>query len=493
MRTLALLLAGILSVSALAQQASSSAQSTAAVMPVSAETRIAMQQIIGDTLVNGQAYEYDRELSDEIGPRLTGSAGYMKAVAWSEDKMRELGLTNVHTESFRMDTWEPVPGCFGRVTSPTELNLHAYSGGWSPSLPRGGVQANVVQVDSLSNENMEKLGDSLRGKIVMFGPNVFPTGAGAADISEAVERLSSLKPAVLLGGGDPSGAEHQSIIEEAGHLTRVPTVRIGAEDKLLLTRLLQHGPVQLDLQCFSQTRDNVEVPQVIGEIRGSELPDQIVIAGAHLDSWNPGTGAQDNGTGVAEVLDAARALRSLPTPPRRTIRFILFGGEEQGKVGSDDYAVRHRAELSNVDAVLVSDTGAGTAYGWYDMGRNDEKTALEQVGQVLSGLGSGKVSPDTKYIFSTDHAGFAVLGVPTLVLWTDMQDYKAHTAADTFDSVEKPTLLQGDATMAATAYAIANASVPFAPHLTPAGVNLLLQQTGNLDNYKKARARDLIP
>jgi carboxypeptidase Q len=155
--------------------------------------------------------------------------------------------------------------------------------------------------------------------------------------------------------------------------------------------------------------------------------------------------------------------------------------------------VQYRAELNKVDAVLVSDTGSGSAYGWYDMGRTDEKTALEQVESVLSGLGSEAISPDTQYIFSTDHIGFELMGVPALVLWIDMKDYKEHRAGDTFDSVKKPLLLQGDATVISTAYAIANASVPFAAHLTSAQVEEILRQSGNLDEYKKQKALDLLP
>jgi Zn-dependent M28 family amino/carboxypeptidase len=233
----------------------------------------------------------------------------------------------------------------------------------------------------------------------------------------------------------------------------------------------------------------------VGEIRGSEAPDEVVILGAHLDSWNPGTGAQDNGTGVATVIDAAREIQSLGHAPRRTVRFILFGGEEQGKVGSVAYAKQHRKEMDKIDAVLITDTGAELAKGWLLMGRTDEQEALAQVGPLLSGLGSGSTSTETRELLETDHIGFDVLGVPTLVLWTDLTKYMAlhHKASDTFDSVDKATLLQGDATVIATTYAIANAATSLGPHLNAAEVREMMKPTGRIEDFEYYKEHDLLP
>jgi len=249
------------------------------------------------------------------------------------------------------------------------------------------------------------------------------------------------------------------------------------------------------LQFTNHCSKAVEVPEVVGEIRGSEAPDEVVILGAHLDSWNPGTGAQDNGTGVATVIDAAREIQSLGRAPRRTVRFILFGGEEQGKVGSVAYAKQHRTEMNKIDAVLITDTGAELAKGWLLMGRTDEQEALAQVEPLLSGLGSGSTSTETRELLETDHIGFDVLGVPTLVLWTDLTKYMAlhHKASDTFDSVDKATLLQGDATVIATTYAIANAATSLAPHLNAAEVREMMKPTGRIEDFEYYKEHDLLP
>ena len=224
-----------------------------------------------------------------------------------------------------------------------------------------------------------------------------------------------------------------------GALQDFPIAQIGAEDSLLLKRLLDRGPVRISLQFTNHCSKGVEVPEVVGEIRGSEAADEVVILGAHLDSWNPGTGAQDNGTGVATVIDAAREMQSLAHAPRRTVRFILFGGEEQGKVGSVAYAKQHRWESDKIDAVLITDTGAELAKGWLLMGRTDEQEALAQIEPLLSGWAREARQPKRGSFFETDHIGFDVLGVPTLVLWTDMTKYMAlhHKASDTFDWVIK--------------------------------------------------------
>ncbi|WP_158794332.1 M28 family metallopeptidase, partial [Granulicella sp. L60] len=181
--------------------------------------------------------------------------------------------------------------------------------------------------------------------------------------------------------------------------------------------------------------------------------------------------------------------------PRRTMRFILFGGEEEGLVGSNAYSKKHLADMPSIDAVLISDTGAQPSKGWYLMGRADEKDALAPIEPLLAGLGSSGTNPDTEFLFETDHAGFDVFGVPTLVLWNDVDKYFKlhHQASDTFDSVVQADLTQGVATTAATAYAIADSAQPFAPHDTPAQVEDMLKKANELDNYKSLKAAGFVP
>jgi len=177
------------------------------------------------------------------------------------------------------------------------------------------------------------------------------------------------------------------------------------------------------------------------------------------------------------------------------MRFILFGGEEQGILGSTAYVRQHRNEMANIDAVLISDTGAERAKGWYVMGRNDEQKTIADIEQLLTGLGSDQTTPSVEFLFQTDHISFDLLGVPTLVLWTDTEKYFKlhHKASDSFDSVVQADLNQGVATTAVTAYAIADSAQPFAPHYTPAQVEQFLKDANQWNDYVVFKNAGIFP
>ena len=458
---------------------------------VSPETRTAARKLLGDILLDGQAYEYDRQLADTIGPRLTGSPNYLRAADWAQTRFRELGLQNVHTETWTIPaTWEP-DSASGRILTPVDHPLHIYSVGWSPSTPAAGVEAPVVYIPALTPGVLDALGSRLKGKIAFLDDKSFGEKLPTEQLFTGLDHLRALGPVAILTPGGPNGTETLTSLNLTGAIDPTPEAQIGAEDTSLLKRLLDRAPdsapVTVRLTLANRTRKDVPVPNVVAEIPGSDsaLKDQIVLIGAHLDSWQPGTGAQDNGTGVATVLEAARAIKALPQPPRRTLRFVLFGGEEEGLLGSTAYVRAHRADLPHIDAVLISDTGAQPARGWYLMGREDETAALKNLSPLLTGLSADGASTNTEFIFETDHAAFDVLGVPTLVLWNDTDVYFKlhHKASDTFDSVVQKDLNQGVATTAITAFAIANSPEPFAPHLSPAEVQAFLKKSGNLDEY----------
>jgi carboxypeptidase Q len=221
---------------------------------------------------------------------------------------------------------------------------------------------------------------------------------------------------------------------------------------------------------------------VVAEIRGRERPDEWVIVGAHLDSWDFGTGAQDNGAGVAQVLEAARAIASIRQPPRRSIRFALWGGEEQGLLGSAAYARAHASEMKNCVAALNTDNGAGHPKGWQYEGREDLRAAMEPLTELLAGLGGERLTAETT--FDTDHGHFMLAGVPALNLWVDMEHYDEihHKAGDTVDKVDEHDLAAGAAVVAVTAYAIAEQPDALAPHIDHKAVAEILKKAG-LDEF----------
>lgn len=473
------------------------AQASSAPSAVSPETRTAVSSLIGDILVNGQAYDYDRQLADRIGPRLTGSDNYVHAVSWAEQQFRTLGLKNIHTEPFTMPSlWEPEIAAAGNIVEPRNQTLHIYSAGWSPSTPAEGITGRVVYLSQFPPvDKLIAAKDRIAGNILLIDNATFGAHPALGDFIKDLAVLNTFGAKAVLLTGKANGTQNADSMSFNGELAAFPVAQIGLEDELLIKRLFDVGPVTVHFSFKNRIRPATEVQNVIAEIPGRDLPNEVVIVGAHLDSWHPGTGAQDNGTGVATVLEVARAVQALGRPPRRTMRFILFGGEEEGLVGSNAYSKKHAADMSSIDAVLISDTGAQPSKGWYLMGRADEKQAIAPIEPLLAGLGSNDTSYDTRFLFETDHAGFDVVGVPTLVLWNDTDKYFKlhHQASDTFDSVVQADLTQGVATTAATAYAIADAAQPFAPHYTPAEVEDMLRKANELDNYKALKAAGFVP
>jgi carboxypeptidase Q len=464
-------------------------------MPVSPETRATVAQIIGDIMVNGQAYEYDRQLADTIGPRLTGSENYVHAVSWAEEKFRTLGLSNVHTEPFNMHaTWEPETPATGRITAPRIQNLHIYSLGWSPSTPSGGVKGNVVYLEHLTEEGIEAQKDKLASNIILIDEKSIGERPFSQTL-QAVEHLKKLTPKSLMLYGGSNGTESAWALTFDGNLSPYPVAQVGSEDTALIKRMLDHGSVSVEFSFKNRTRKNVKVDNVVAEIPGRDLPNEVIIVAGHLDSWHPATGAQDNGTGAATVLEVARAIKASGHPPRRTVRFLLVGGEEQGILGSTAYVRSHKDEMASIDCVLISDTGAQRAKGWYLMGRDDEKDALKNVEPLLAGLGSNDTTPSIEFLFQTDHISFDLLGVPTLVLWNDVDKYFKlhHKASDSFDSVDRADLNQGVATTAATTYAIADSTQPFAPHDTPAQVEEWLKKANQWEDYQFFKSAGVFP
>jgi carboxypeptidase Q len=491
--SVSLCLAFVLTARAPALAQSSSAP---AALTVSNETREAIRQLLGESLLNGKAYAYDEQLADGIGPRLTGSTNYTRAAAWAVKQFQSLGLANVHTEEWTIPaTWEPEAPATGHLISPVDHALHVYSLGWSPSTPNGGLTADVVYVSSMTSDALDAQKDQIIGRIALFDRASFGDHPTIETQLRGLEHLRSLAPIAILSTGGAKGTESESSLDFSGGITRMAQAQIGLEDSLLIRRLLATGRVTMQFTLTNRIRENVPIPNVIGEIPGTERPGEVVIVGAHLDSWQPGTGAQDNGTGVASVLEAARAIQALHRPARRTIRFVLFGGEEEGLLGSHAYVNRHLTELPNIDAVLVTDSGSQPARGWYVMGREDERPSLAAISPLLEGLGADGVSSNPQYIYQTDHADFDLLGVPTLVLWNDQDIYNTlhHKANDTFDSVVEKDLTQGATMVTVTAYAIADGREPLAAHLSPAEVRSMLEKAGELSGYEYLKSIGAVP
>jgi carboxypeptidase Q len=470
----------------MAQDAASSTMPT----PLDATTHDAVVKLGGQIMLAGKAYEYDRMLSDELGPRLTGSDNYMKAADWATGEFKRLGLANVHEDPWEIaNTWEPEVWATGRILAPREMRLHLESDGWSASTPKGGVRGNVYHLKALSADGIKAELGQIKGSIVLLDRDSLEAG-GPLLVGKALDLFSTMEDAgakaFLLGVGDRENVSVMIGIGGGnGTLSRVPVGNVGKEDTLLLRRMLDKGPVEVEFSFKNRVREHVKVPNVVADIPGTDGSGEYVLIGGHLDSWQLGTGAEDNGTGAATVLAVAQAVKASGIQPKRTLRFVLFGGEEEGLLGSIHYAQMHAGELDKCVGVFITDTGSEAPKGWYTFGRDDEKQALGTLKPVLGELGADGTSDEGRFTFSTDHGPFLIHGVPSFVLWTPVDEYFKlhHKPSDTFDKVNQRDLNLGAAVVGVTALAFADAPQPL-KHLSQTEMEDQLKKIKSYDEYK---------
>ena len=483
-RLVSLLLACVLCAQALAQ--------TAARQAPPAELRQAASQLAGSVLAGGRSMEYLRGLADGFGGRLSGSTAYDRSAEWAARQFRDAGVKDVRLEEWTLENSWQRGEARGRVVAPVERRLSVEPLGWSPSTPPGGVRGEFILVSDITPEGIRAQAARIKGRVVgldvgrLFQQNVW----NAYRLIIASQQLfkEAGAAAIIFPESVANNAHNALSLNWGATVAPLPEAEFGMEDGKLLSRLLEEQPsrpVVVEFSYENRTAARVRTHNVVAEIRGRERPDEWVIVGAHLDSWDFGTGAQDNGAGVAQVLEAARAIASMPQPPRRSIRFALWGGEEQGLLGSEAYVRAHASELKGCVAALNTDNGAGHPKGWKYEGREDVREALEPFAGMLRGLGGEQFSPETT--FDTDHGHFMLAGVPALDLLVDMTHYEEvhHKAGDTLDKVDEHDLAAGAAVVAVTAYAIAEQPGPFAPRLERNAVADILKKAG-LDEFLTA-------
>ena len=427
-------------------------------------------------------------LSDQIGPRLTGSPQLKRANDWTAEMFKKYGLTNVHLESYSIPhAWERGKAN-ARIIAPTEHPLTIASAAWAPNT-RGKVHGPVVYFDAKKPEDYEKFKGKLKGAIVIFqeprplsppkpidqNAEIYhpleepPPPAGQPGLPDpyekylraAKERTAFLKEegvvAVLRDANKPHALLNMTDgTTEPFQMGLLPTAFITGEGYRMIYRMLKKGPVEMEIEISnSLSKKPVEVYNTVGEIRGTEKPDEVVILGAHLDSWDLGTGSTDNGTGSMAVLEAARTLAKLDLKPKRTIRFILFTGEEQGLIGSKEYVRVHKSELGKISGALIHDSGTGRVLA---IGLHDNYQDREIVDQVIAPLGELKMlEPTTAREYGTDSLSFDEVGVPGFWCAQEIAEYfRTHRSqSDTFDKVWKDDINQGAQVLAAWAYSTA--------------------------------------
>lgn len=450
-------------------------------------------QIVGSILVGGHSIDYARGLSDGFGGRVSGSDAYQRATEWAASQFRAIGIRDVRLEPFTIPNgWERI-SAQARMIAPLDRRLQVQSYGWAPSTPPEGVTGEVIYVRHiLSPERIKAQAAKIKGNIVLINGESFSGDEQFLDSKYmASERL--LKElgarAILVSGSADNNVTSSWDDTWGGMLEPIPIAEIGMEDGKLIERLLRNGPVTMKLVCENKVSGPVQVNNVVAEIRGREKPEEWILIGAHLDSWDQGTGAQDNGAGCAMVLEAARAIAQLNTAPRRSIRFVLWGGEEQGLLGSMAYVHQHASEMKQCIVALNTSLGAGHPIGWTIRGNNDLKNAMSPIAKSLSALGGGGMKVEVKFEELSDWGTFLLAGIPTLDLWVDMTPYWEihHKPSDTFDKIDAHNLATGSGIMAVTAYLIADQAAPISQHLDQAAVDKVLQDAGAYDTVRDLR------
>jgi carboxypeptidase Q len=447
-------------------------------------------RLAGEVLVNGRAMEYVRNLSDKFGGRLSGSAAYERSAEWAAEQFRAAGIRDVRLEPFQLESTWTRGLAHARMTAPLERPLHLESLGWAPPTPAGGVRGEIYLLPDLSRDFIKRESGKIKGRIVMLDLSALLKDGGYAGFAKLVAAQGLLRDAgaaaAVVGSTESNNVLGAFNLNWGASISPLPLAQLGMEDAKLIQRLLAQGAVTIEFQYENRTGGAAATNNVVAEIRGREHPEEWIIIGAHLDSWDYGTGAQDNGTGCAMVLEAARAIAALPTPPRRSIRFALWGGEEQGLLGSAAYVRAHARELKDCVAALNTDNGAGHPRGWKFEGREDVQAAMTPISKsLLTGLGGEGLSPELS--FDTDHGHFLLAGIPALDLWVDMEHYEEihHKSSDTLDKIVAHNLDAGAAVVAVTAYALAERPGRIAPQLKHDAVSDLLKKA-NLEEFLKS-------
>ena len=441
-------------------------------------------------------------LTDEIGGRVPGTLAMQHAVEWGIEAFRAAGADSVHTEGFTIPSswaegatemtattaYEVNRTSIGGATVLSSFRVHAVSLAWAPALSAV-KHVPVIDVGDGGEADFRKAGD-ISGKIALVHTVVLKTWddlfaeyAKAPPVIELAVKGKARAVAFLATREHDILYRHTNSV--AGEIDHLPMVIVAREDGERMARLLAAGNlVWADLSIPNQIGDAIKSANVVAELRGSEKPDEFVILGAHLDSWELGTGALDNGCNAALVVDALRALKASGVKPRRTIRFILFSGEEQGLIGSRAYAVNHRAELDKAAGVIIYDSGTGKTTGFSLGGRKDLLSTAKELIAPLAQFDVKEAKLDMEW--GTDHFDFMLEGVPTFVADQEEANYleNYHAVSDTYDKVDFAQLKKHVAEAAALGVELADLSEKIGPRLSRDQIEQTMRETNSVEMLK---------
>lgn len=432
------------------------------------------QRLVGAALAGGGAYATAQSLSDRVGARLAGTVGAERAVEWAVKMLKDAGLKNVKKEPVKVPRW--VRGeASAELIAPVTQPLKVAALGGSVATPPDGISADVIEVDSF--DALKALGDKAKGKIVLFNKEMKRSpgfdgygsvvGMRSRGATEAA-RAGAVAHLVRSTGSGHHRLAHTGAMRYDDKVVKIPSAAISAEDAEMIHRLIAAGDtVKLTLKLSPKLDGEVDSFNVVGEVPGDKRPDEIVLIGAHLDSWDLGTGALDDGAGVAIAIDSARMMMQLGLKPTRTVRVVLFMNEEFGLSGAYAYAKTHQGELKKHVAAIEADSGAGKPLGFRVVGGVEALNLVRGFAKTLSSWLPVDVASEE--MAGADLIPLQAAGVPVLGIHQDVSDYFEwhHTAGDTFDKIDAHDLALATAAWASLAWSLATSNERLPPSPPP--------------------------
>jgi carboxypeptidase Q len=445
----------------------------AAPAAISPPVPVDLAGLAGEALVTQGAYELARGLADGVGARPAGSAAAARATEWAETAMKSAGLELVRREPVKSVTWIRGPAS-GALIAPVSQPLVLTALGGSVGTKVGGLDAEVVAFDSF---------EALRagvvtGKIVLcdkvmdrtVGPEGYIAASGVRRACASIAgRLGAVAALVRSAGTGYHRLAHTGALGYAADAPRIPAAALAWEDADLIRRLLRGGePVRMHLAIETTLTEPQAGWNVVGELAGTDRKNEIVVVGAHLDSWDVGPGALDDAAGCGLVLDVVRNLRARRLRPRRTVRVVLFTDEELGGSGALAYAEAHKGELPRHVAALEADSGAGPPLGYRVAGTEAALALVRGWTAPLGRLIPARVSPSPA--IGADIMPLQRAGVPVLGIEQDLSDYFVwhHTAADTVDKIDRLDYARASAALTTLVWQVASSDDRLPPPTQPA-------------------------
>ena len=416
--------------------------------------------IIEASLSDSLTYSRLAYLCDTFGPRLSGSTNLENAIDWILEAMKKDGLSNVRGERVTVPTWirgkESV-----RLIKPFEADMAMLGLGGSIGTPRNGIRGEVIVVDSF--EELEERKDEVQGKIVLFNAE-FTTYGETVQYryrgAQEAGKFGAIASLIRSVGSWSMNTPHTGVMAYADSIPKIPHAALTVEDAMMLRRIHDRGDrIILELKMEAKMVADRYSRNVVAELPGNEFPEEVVVLGGHIDSWDVGQGAQDDGGGCLAAWHAVKLIKELGLEPRRTLRIVMWTNEENGGRGNKAYRDTHRTELDKHVVAIESDGGVFSPRGFGFSGSAEAMEIVNEIGKLLGGIEAGQITEGGR---AADVAPLNDEGVPVMSLKVDGSKYfwYHHTNADTFDKIDRSELNRCTAAMAIMAFVLADLENP---------------------------------